>query len=447
MRDLLHIGAACVVLLVSGCGARSALEVGADTGADDAGVDAGSPCGPPGPERCNGADDDCDGAVDEGLGFGAVRPRTVVRSDQGSTGDCTSCRWAAGTQLWVHGDGLLAVWRMGFDGVRPQPNAWARRLADDLSPRGEPFVLFDTNVPNGFRLAPIDDAVAALAFCGRFGADEMGSAFIAPDGEVRVAPARRPPEGFGCGALHPDVAWSGERALFAWTNNRGLIDTRAVLLDVTDRGGRSVDARAVSEAGGDLSVPPRFAVGHGAVAMVTGHQPELRVTQLRFVLLDPRGRERTRLDLDAPPETRWGITDVVATRDGWLVVGTDRTSFDEPVGRALVRLDPAGAVVEGPRSVEPGWEWSRVELEPRPNGELLLAGGLESPDGVNGLAVMRLDAAGRRIDVWRPDPVEGLGLSGFDLVVAGSRVFFIYPGPAEDSEPNEVVLWELGCVP
>lgn len=436
------------MLLAPACGARSGLRIGDDAGRADGGVDAGAPCGPPGPERCNGADDDCDGAVDESLGFGAVRPRAVVRSDQGSTGDCTSCGWAAGAQLWAHGDGLLAVWRMGFDGSRPQPNAWARRLADDLSPRGEPFVLFETNVPNGFRLAPLDDRRAALAFCGRFGADEMGSAFIGSDGDVRVAPARRSPEGFGCGAMHPDVAWSGERAFFSWTNNRGLIDTRAVLLDVTDREGESVDARPVSEAGGDLSVPPRFAVGHGRVAMVTGHQPELRVTRLRFVLFDARGRELTRVDLDAPPETRWGSTDVVATRDGWLVVGTDRTSFDDPVGRALVRLDADGALIEGPRLVEPGWEWSLVELEPRHGGrELLLAGGLESPDGTRGLAVMRLDATGRRVDVWRPEPPEGLGLSGFDLVVAGERVFFIYPGPAEDSEPNEVVLWELGCVP
>ncbi|MCA9542531.1 MAG: putative metal-binding motif-containing protein, partial [Myxococcales bacterium] len=137
-----------------GCGARTGLEGEAVVGASDAGVDAGPPCAP-GPEVCNGRDDDCDGRFDEGLGFGEVR-HVVVRSTEGTTGPCSTCQWAAGPQLFVHPAGLLAVWRMGFDGSHPQPNAWARRLDRDATPIGEPFVLFDdVQVPNGFRLAPV----------------------------------------------------------------------------------------------------------------------------------------------------------------------------------------------------------------------------------------------------------------------------------------------------
>ncbi|MCB9595329.1 MAG: putative metal-binding motif-containing protein [Sandaracinaceae bacterium] len=441
------------LLGLGACGARTGLEAAVtsstpDAGAPrDAGRDAGAPCGPPAPETCNRVDDDCDGRVDEELGFGELR-RVVVRDTQGTTGACSSCFWAAGPQVWLHDDGMLALWRMGFDGSRPMPNAWARRLDLDGTPRGEPFVLFDTRVPNGFRLAPIDGGRAALGFCGRFGGDDvMTSAFVGPDGEVLVAPARRQPMDVGCGALHPDVTWSGERALFSWIDNRGLAEGRAVLVDVTDRDGVGTGAgSALYEGSGDLSVPPRFAIGHGAVAMVTGHQPEPRVTRLAFVLYSLDGRERARQEFDAPPSTRWGITDVAASPDGWLVVGTDRTSFDEPTGRPTIRLDADGGLVEGPLLVEPGYEWSVVELEPLPGGGFLLAGLLADPDGGEGVAVMRLDERGRRIDVWRPDPPTYFGLSGFDLVAQDGRVLLIYAGPAEDDAPNEVVLHELGCV-
>ncbi len=440
------------------CGSRTGLsetdlprptDAAVDAGIDparDAGTDAGRPCGPPVEESCNGRDDDCDGRVDEDLRFGAVRPRVLVRTTEGTTGACGSCRWAAGAQLWVHDDGMLAVWRMGFDGSRPQPNAWARRLDLDANPLGEPFVLFDTSVPNGFRLAPVSASRAALAFCGRLPADVMASAFLDPTGRVVVAPAIRNPMGFGCGAHHPDVAYAAGQGFFSWTNNRGGLAERAVLLDLVDGEGRSTASREVVDSSADLTVPPRFGVGPASVALVTGYSPEPRTTLLRFVLLGLDGSERARVDIEPPPETRWGDTDVATAPDGWLIVGTDRTSFDAPVGRALVRLDADGVVREGPINIEPGWEWSRVDLEPLPGGGFVLGGLLESPDGARGVAVMRLDDEGRRVDVWRPEVPTFFGLTGFDLVVSGARVFLIYAGPAADLTPNEVVLHELGCV-
>ena len=437
-----------LLALLPGCGARTALDgvvIGGSDGGTDAGTDAGPPC-TPGPEVCNGRDDDCDGAFDEDLGFGEVR-HVVVRSTEGTTGPCSTCQWTAGPQLFVHSTGMLAVWRMGFDGSHPQPNAWARRLDRDASPLGEPFVLFDdVQVPNGLRLTPIDDGRAALAFCGRFGFEDlMASAFVGPDGAVLVPPAQRGPSDVGCGAMHPDVGWTGDVALFAWTNNRGTADFEGVHVERTDRDGR--DRGPVStETSGDLSAPPRFARGHGGLAMVTGFRPELRVTRLRFFRYDASGREIARADFDAPPDTRWGETDIAATPEGWLVVGTDRTSFDEPVGWPAIRLDPNGGVIEGPLLVEPGWEWSRVELEPRPGGGAVIGGLLRDPDGGEGVAVMRVDERGRRIDVWRPDPSTFFGLEGSDLVVDGGRVYFMHVGPAADSLANEVVLHVLGCV-
>ncbi len=71
---------------------------------------------------------------------------------------------------------------------------------------------------------------------------------------------------------------------------------------------------------------------------------------------------------------------------------------------------------------------------------------LRDPSGGEGVAVTRLDARGRRVDVWRPEPPTWFGLNGSDLVVDGGRIYFLHVGPAEDDLPNEVELHVLGCV-
>src|SRR5688572_28883723 len=72
------------------CGARSGLR----EPSGDAAIDTPAPVCVPAPEQCNGRDDDCNGLIDDGLGFGALGPAAVLRSNEGDTGDCGSCRWA-----------------------------------------------------------------------------------------------------------------------------------------------------------------------------------------------------------------------------------------------------------------------------------------------------------------------------------------------------------------
>ena len=82
---------------------------------------------PPGTELCNDLDDDCDGRADEGLGFGDRREVALVRdAGEGTAGPCDTCGWAARVSMGATSEGLLATWRVGFDGLRPEPNVYAR---------------------------------------------------------------------------------------------------------------------------------------------------------------------------------------------------------------------------------------------------------------------------------------------------------------------------------
>ena len=134
--------AGCVVALalLLGCGARSGLEVSrapadegssdaaqVDAGLRDAGLrDAGPPCVPTG-ETCNGIDDDCDGRLDEDLGFGAVGEPIIVR-DEDEHGDdrCSTCAIAFSPHAVSTSAGILVAFRMGFDGSHPIPNTFTR---------------------------------------------------------------------------------------------------------------------------------------------------------------------------------------------------------------------------------------------------------------------------------------------------------------------------------
>lgn len=417
-----------------------------DLGAADQGPPDEGPCGPPVPEACNGRDDDCDLRVDEDLAFGEVEPRRVVRSDQGVTGDCSTCRWAGGAQLFVHPDGLLAVWRLGFNGTAPRPNAFARRLAPDGTPLGEPFELFTTNVPNGFQLTAIGEDRAALAFCGRFGnEDVMTSAFVDPRGDLLVPPQERTPMGVSCGAQLPGVGWSGERVFFGWTTNRGPQATRGVYLDQSDPEGRSRVGETVIDTFGDLSVAPRFARGHGRLAMVAGTIPEdAGASRLRFMLFRPDGEVEASVEIDAMAGFFLTAVDVAPSADGWLVVGRSRWSRNP--GRVIVRLTAGGEVLEGPLAIEPELSWLTQDLEAWRGGGFVLGGVVSGPDGASGVGVARLDDRGRRIDLWRPSTPESIGLQGFDLVLDGGRALLLHPvGGLQDFEPNDVVLRTLGC--
>jgi hypothetical protein len=450
------------LLALAACGSRATLRVspsrgGAadpppreDAGALDAGpiADAGAPCGPPVVETCNGRDDDCDGFVDEALPFGEAAPALVVRDMEGSTGDCVSCRWAGGVDVLPFAESLVVVWRLGFDGSRPQANAFAREIGRDGFPRGEPEVLFDRNVTNGFRAAVAPDgAQASLAFCGRFGTDDvMASAYLAATPGLRLLrqPRERQPVGFGCGAMLPDGILGADTGLFGWINNRG--SEEAVLLDPVDADGSSLGGRRLLDDDGDYAIPPRFARRGDDFAVVLGTRGPRRTSSLRWIGLDRFGVTTAAVEVPSDPERPFSRATLAPALDGWLIVAaTDRR---DAFGHFLLRVGLEGTILEGPTFIDDGVRWGSVDLEPLPGGGFALGGQIAPADGDPTVAVARLDAAGRQTDLWVPETPITFGLGGYGLVADGPLVRFAFPAPVPgDGLPNRVLLHTLGCVP
>jgi hypothetical protein len=395
-------------------------------------------------EVCNRLDDDCDGDTDEGLGFAELGPPRVVRSTEGTTGDCAACQWAAGAQLWHQGDRMLAVWRMGFDGSLPRPNAFFRRLDADAQPIGEVQNLFDEPVPNGLRLAPASDGRAVLAFCGRESGDDiMTSALVGEAGDLVRDLERREPR-TSCGAGLPDGIFGAERFFFAWTDNS---DDGQISLDVADASGDRLLSRTLLDAGGDLAAMPRFAVNGDRVAMVAGHRPEIRESRLLFYVFDRTGAPIGPPADIAPiegPESFYGEPLVAASGSGWLVIAQERAS-DDASGRIVIELDRDGRVVRGPERLEPERRYVEWAIVAAPRG-FFVAGSADFGDGSSGLFAARLDERGSITDEWR-DSTDGIGLSGIDADARDGRYYFTYAGTAADSIPNRVVVRVFGCTP
>jgi hypothetical protein len=84
----------------------------------------------------------------------------VVRDMEGSTGDCVSCRWAAASTCSP--SPRASSWS-GVSGStdRARRRTPSRGRSAATVPRGEPEVLFDRNVTNGFRAAVAPDGAQA----------------------------------------------------------------------------------------------------------------------------------------------------------------------------------------------------------------------------------------------------------------------------------------------
>jgi len=474
------------MLVVAGCGARTALDAPepSDGGAPvpetcdgldedgDGRVDEGIPprvCGdarcprevaacvdgslrecPPvvvEPETCNRRDDDCDGRVDEGLGFGPIGDPIVIRDirDERTLDDCTSCYEVLDVQLATFGRELHAVWHLFFVGVIDVPNTYARRLSD----RGEPLEpsrpLFDA-VTTRVALAPSHSGQTIASYCERHddSIDYPGSRFLDARGRPVGGAVERGDADVRC-LRPPSVLWTGERHLFL----RNLTGEQ-LSIESADRDGSS---RGLAEVSWPWFGAAPAVAFDGEVALLAFNEGR----DLRVVEIAADGTPTSYsvpAALGRPDEGRYDVGRMPIHSDGdGFLLGADRFVTTHPFDRtadraldlfrydrrerALTRLGSTPIATNGP-----------IQLSRRGPGELLVVGsdvGRGLPGG-GSLEVLLLSDTGERLERWVFEPDDGIGegIRAVDVHAHGSSIYVAYVRVLDHSE-TRIELLELGC--
>lgn len=480
---------ALLVVLLFGCGARTGLAAEEDAGApatpeicdgvDDDGdgsIDEGiapqscgvgacavdapgcvdgvvPPCvpGPPGVETCSSGDEDCDGRVDEGLGFGPLDDPILISRPEVDLGPFNG-------DLVETDFGLLAFYRVSFDGSRPMPNTYVVLLNPDGFPRGdEPLIVFDRPTTNGPRAAVSDADLTAIVYCGRVlgtGNDVTAAAIVDGNGVLRFGETTAAGVDSACGATDPEILWTTERHLVAWTDNRSggtgtgemNHDTQLAVMDAEIA---SQTSRDYSEAGfdGDLSASPRMGQSGERVLLAWGVRPEENRprSELRLQALDARGEEvgeRARL---APPPPRpgtdradWGAMVIVPRGDGFLLLSAQRTREG---GLLALEVDANGRPGT-PRYVADFEDaLSHLRGAPTEAGGAYLA--MSTSDGSE---LARVDRDGGLVD-RQPIDLDGDWFVAWPAIAPrDGRVFVSWTRLYEDRN-SELYVRPFGCVP
>lgn len=394
---------------------------------------AGRPgvCTPRAPraEWCNGRDDDCDGAIDEDLDFGLVSgPHSVATEVFYPTG------------LEATDDGVVVAWSRSFDGDDPMPNSFLRLLDGDGVPIAPAAELLGEPVALGVgpSLAPAANGRLAAGMCRRFTANDLPSwRFVSAAGaplgdEHRVAETTESCTTFDTA---PQMVFTGQRHLFVWITSTNDL----VFVESTDaEGGSPVIARLFDDATpyhADLSAPPHLAVYGDRVAVVLGlrrdEAPQESSLGVRFldlagspvgdlvVLPDPGGAGYLQPRVAVAPDGTLLLVAKHRFGDGWI--------------RARVTFD--GTVVSQPALVFD--DFYLRDLEPRPGGGFW--GAAMREDGETPGALLRLDDAG---DVAETYALPELSWNPIMAQRAG-RVHLVYTAP--NLFPQELRSVVYGC--
>lgn len=324
----------------------------------------------PSAEVCNGADDDCDGLIDNGLAFGPRGPLYELREGRGSAGACTSCWWAWDPVLVPRADGWLALWWLGIDGGREQPNVWSRALGADGAPQGAPQLFSRTEVVlDQVLLLPRTPGGGALLGVSRRLGTQDGPALLTVRGDGSSSFAGL--AGFPCRT--PDQHTSGRVACASYNTDRvgtgtasfdggdlsarniavpgavwvsaGAYGERFAALVYTVRGGqRDLLFLALSPRGEPLGAGRPLALTYESYPRLVGTSegwlvvmPGLRGSPARFATLDPEGNVLTPLTAwpDGHPLDETGLTSVFVHHPTALELAVLRS---EPMGTAGARL-------------------------------------------------------------------------------------------------------------
>lgn len=397
----------------------------------DGGVPAVCQPGPPGSEICNGQDDDCDGAIDEDLGLARRGGPYLIDAD---------LHYVARSQLVPTDAGLFAIYATSFDGSAPTPNARIAALDESGAPISAPSVLTERNMPNGPRMAPMNEDWL-ITYCGRFGTEDRAASGVVSSDGAFTEHGQREPIGNHCGAGEPDVLWTGERMLVGWVDN----STQAVHLDRAGADGVSVESTMVDSKGDYYSLP-RFATNGDRTLMVYAIWRGTE-TRLRVRVLDREGHDAEEPLVLEPPNagrTFYDTQVAVDSQGGFLLLGGDPWEL----GMYRARFDATGKLTSGPELVEDVELGSSPTfvLTEHPSGGFVLAGTGSNGDQYYGF-VFTLDERGEVTSRWTT--LEDPFVSAFgwpSIAIRDGRIFVAYAThEVPDPDFPELHVFELGC--
>lgn len=382
-------------------------------------------------EQCNGLDDDCNGTVDEGLGFGRIAGPHVLDP---------RLNYLAYGHIVPSAEGFFYAYSTSFDGSNPQPNVFWGTLFTDGYPLQSELTLTNRNMTNGLRLAPANGRFFA-SYCGRYGfEDQAATGLIDERGELEEFGVR-PPTDNHCGAGTPDGIWTGERYLFAWTDN-SVMDVR---IDRAGASGQSLSSETLFPADGDLYSHPRFAMNGLGRVLLTYSVIVDQTFYLRVHRMNTLGQDALEpLTLESPADTNWTDTQIAAEAGGSFLA-VSRGASGEPFA---TRFDAEGELIEGPVFLPEG-AWAQHALASDPAGGFILARIVngDTPETV----VSRLDSNGVEVATWygNSDISWGNDLIGWPTVaVAHGRAVVLYTSLASGAPDHpELHVTSFGCQP
>jgi len=434
------------LMLVCACGSKTQLMT--ETRARDAAPTpppdtSPAPCEPSPSEACNLRDDDCDGVVDEGLGFGPFADAVVLRTDEFTTGPCDTCSWAWDTTIAPTRDGFLALWYVGILGGSEMSNVFGRRLDRGAMPVGPVELLRDGVVLRMEPLTPlpVDDQLPVLT-CFRIGrSDVAGWQLIGDDGSFELVPM---PDGGPCTLDHKSV-WTGERVVTAWPDSTGIAP-RELHIQSARLSGEDATTEILAV---ENMLDVRAGTFRGRVGLVGAVVHPEDGQSLNYTRLDARGRV-----VFGPQPMPDVVYDnrlrIVGVPEGWLLISPGRAFSGVLATRQIIDLE--GRAI--------------TEASPWPDGRILSDSGLpdvvfhhpsepaivavwQTPpvDELTEMHVELWDERGDPTQSWSgPAPGAGLMVDP-SVALVDDQLTVTWHDIADTGAPNSVFVQQFGCVP